>query len=146
MKGVPITNKSTGIVAQFGNEGIKKFVSDKAINKSLKNGYTEKQHYEAAELVLTRPDRDKDSNIKDVKYFDCATNVLGEDAVASIMVKNILQHGHHIYKIELQELNKPAELKTRNGTESSAGSKGSTQTSPSTVSRSSEEPSVESIQ
>ena len=156
LKGIPIKNKATGIVAQFGKEAVGKLVSDKAVKKTLSNGYNEKQHYEAAMnikqlyedavLTLQRPDRDNDPNIKDVKYFSCPTNVLGEDAVANIMVKNTLQHGHHIYTIELQELNKPAELKNQAANDSSAGSKGSTLNTRQDSTTIAEEPFNESIQ
>ena len=139
LKDIPIVNKATGIVAQVGKPGRNKPLSDKAINKSLENGYTLQQHIEAAmdikrlfedaQLAETRDDKNNEENVLSIKYFHCETNVGGEKAIARIMAKEILEFGHRIYTIELQELNKPAEVTGRTDNNPSAGSKDSVQMS-----------------
>ncbi len=139
LRSIPFINRETGIAAQISKKGVGKLVSDEALRKSIANGYTEQQHFEAASnikelyenatLAETRADKNQQADVLSIKYFHCNTEVLGKNAVARIMAKEIFEHGHKLYTIELQELNKPAELMTSDGTKSPAGSKGSTHTS-----------------
>ena len=136
LRGQPIINKATGIEAQLGTKGINKMVSNAAVDKSKANGFTEAQHLEAAEnikqlyeeaqLTRTEPDKNQKPNVLSIKRFHSDTRVGGEEAVAKITVKESIDAGHRIYSIELEELNKPAELKSDIG-HSPAGSRDSTQ-------------------
>ena len=46
--GKPITNENSGEVAILSNKGFKKMISDKAIQKSIDNGFTKAEHIVAA--------------------------------------------------------------------------------------------------
>ena len=156
--GKPITNKATGIIATIGTRGINEMLSNSNVDKSIRNGYSQSQHleaaanvkqlYEDASLTSIDPDRKKKKEgegLKSVKRFHCKTNVAGEDAVAKLTIKESFQHGHKIYAIELEELNKPTELKNRAESDSSAGSKGSTLKGNVSGTRDAEEPSNQNI-
>lgn len=119
--GKPITNKETGIVATFGTKGANKMVSNKAVDKTVKNGYSQHEHleavkdikrlYEDAGLSVQHEDRDKSPNILSIKRFRTnMTTVDGNPATAKITVKETKQNGHKIYSIELEALEKPSEL------------------------------------
>lgn len=119
--GKPITNKETGIVATFGTKGANKMVSNKAVDKTVKNGYSQHEHleavkdikrlYEDAGLSVQHEDRDKSPNILSIKRFRTnMTTVDGNPATAKITVKETRQNGHKIYSIELEALEKPSEL------------------------------------
>lgn len=115
--GQEIVNRETGIVATLGRRGINKMVSNRAVNKSLANGYSQSQHlqaakrikelYEQARLVAMRPDRNQDSNISSIKIFGCDIMVESKAAFASITVKESIVHGHKIYSVELMQLESP---------------------------------------
>ena len=123
--GKVITNKATGIKAVFNTDQINKMVSNTAVNKSLRNGYSQDQHLEAARnirqlfedsyLSSTDPDKNNDQNIKSIKRFKVDTTVEGENATALITVKESVQHGHRIYSVELEKLEKPVEKGERAG-------------------------------
>ncbi|MDY5519405.1 hypothetical protein [Campylobacter lanienae] len=49
--GIDITNKNDGRIAQISKTNISKMISDKAIQKSLNNGFSAKEHFEAVESV-----------------------------------------------------------------------------------------------
>ncbi|WP_086253656.1 PBECR2 nuclease fold domain-containing protein [Campylobacter sp. P091] len=49
--GIDITNKNDGRIAQVSKTNISKMISDKAIQKSLNNGFSAKEHFEAVESV-----------------------------------------------------------------------------------------------
>ena len=119
--GKPITNKETGIVATFDTKGANKMVSNKAVDKTVKNGYSQHEHleavkdikrlYEDAGLSVQHEDRDKYPNILSIKRFRTnMTTVDGNPATAKITVKETKQNGHKIYSIELEALEKPSEL------------------------------------
>ncbi len=158
LAGKPITNKETGIVAFINVTQINEMLSNRAVSKSTNNGFTQAQHlkatenikqlYEDATLSGTHPDRKKkqgSQGLKSIKIFHCDTEVLGEDAVAKLTVKESFQHGHRIYSIELEELNKPTALENRTENDSAVGSEDSTQKGNVSSSRYAEEPSAETI-
>ena len=137
LRGKPITNKATGIVATIGRTGIEKMVSNRAVEKSVSNGYTEAQHleatanikqlYEDATLTETTADKKNSPHLASIKRFHSNTTVGGEKSSAKITVKENIFDGHKIYSLELEELSKPAGLQNRTGTDSTAGSEDSTQ-------------------
>ena len=136
--GQNIKNKATGLVANFGTTGIKKMLSNKAVNKSVANGFTPEQHLEAARnirelfenavLSEQHSDRKNAPSIKAIDRFRCDTNVGGEKAVAKITVKETLVDGNKIYSVELEALEKPADLNENTRNSQSTGSNDSTET------------------
>ena len=136
--GQNIKNKATGLVANFGTTGIKKMLSNKAVNKSVANGFTPEQHLEAARnirelfanavLSEQHSDRKNAPSIKAIDRFRCDTNVGGEKAVAKITVKETLVDGNKIYSVELEALEKPADFNENTRNSQSTGSNDSTET------------------
>ena len=114
LRGKPIQNRSTGIVARLSSSAKGKLVSNKAAGKSRANGFTGRQHnalaaridvlYRQAELATSRPDRNGDVNIVSIKRFASALRFGKKRAVAWITVKESRQHGHHIYSVEAIKL------------------------------------------
>ncbi len=106
------TNKKFKITAHLNSRSIKKLDSGKALNKSLSNGFTESEHFEAASKVntlfqkATRMTSGKDKNgspdIISVKRFYADFKLKsGKKATAKITVKESKQNGHTIYSVEL---------------------------------------------
>lgn len=101
--------------ANISQKSIDKMGCDKALNKSLVNGFSVDEHYDAAErlgelfpttdLKRTDPDRNNDPNVRDMKRFrkDFIT-CEGKKASAWITVKDSAQHGNKLYTIEVMEL------------------------------------------
>lgn len=110
--GKDITNQSTGISAQVSQTSIAKMSSDKAVQKSLDNGFSAEQHFQAAkdiqnlyEKALLKQTRD------DTKHNDPAIKIhefvskVTDDTQALILVKESLdKDARRIYTLELQEL------------------------------------------
>ena len=130
IQGQEIINKETGIPAILNAKGINKMLSNAAVAKSQKNGYTQAQHLAAAENIkelyenatLTAADKKGDSNIASIKRFSVDTVVDNEKAHAKITVKESVLHGHRIYSVELEALEKPVEQVKRTDIVSSTGS------------------------
>jgi len=109
-RGKDFTNTRTGISARLSAAGANKLISNAAVEKSIANGFTAKQHneiaanvgalFEDASLVAQRPDRAGDVNIKSIKRFVTPITVDGKDAAAWITVKESIEHGHRIYSVE----------------------------------------------
>lgn len=108
------TNKATGIKARFGITGINKMLSNTAINKSIKNGYSRDEHldavedvvslYENAQLVSTEEDtKNKADNVLSIKRFIAEVEP-GKNA--KITVKESKKNGHRIYSLELEAIEK----------------------------------------
>ena len=105
----PIINKNTQEVAILTNNGIRKMISDKAIAKSVNNGFSEEQHFRAVEKVaelfknsvkaLSKADQ-KDKNLIIHRY-----NAPFENANALLTLKEYQENGKNIYSLELEELN-----------------------------------------
>lgn len=122
VQGKPIHNKATNTDAILSSTGIKKMLSDKAVNKSIANGFTEEEHLEAAEQIKSlfeeaelaeeRPDtKNNDSNVT-IKRYTSGTEVGKENkkAVAKITVKETVENGQRIYSVELEEITKPTDM------------------------------------
>ncbi|MDL0104305.1 PBECR2 nuclease fold domain-containing protein [Campylobacter felis] len=103
-----ITNESTGEKAILTNKGISKMLSDKAISKSLDNGFSREEHLRAVEVVdelfkrakkaLSKID-EKDKNLSIYRY-----NAPFENANALMTLKEYKQNGKRIYSLELESL------------------------------------------
>ena len=132
IQGKEIVNKETGIPAVLNAKGINKMLSNAAVAKSRKNGYTQAQHLEAVEniktlyenatLTETAEDKNGSPNIASIKRFSVDTVVGNEKAHAKITVKESVLHGHRIYSVELEALEKPVEQGKRTDIVSSTDS------------------------
>ncbi len=111
LQGGTFENRETKIRARLSSTGAGKLISNPAVRKSMANGFTAPQHNEMAAnidrlftdavLAESRPDKNKDPNIKSIKRF-VAPMALGneENAAAWITVKESTEHGHRIYSVE----------------------------------------------
>ena len=114
LRGKPIVNKATGICARLSSSARGKLVSNKATGKSKANGFSQQQHnaivariaeiYEAAVLIVSRPDRTGDANILSIKRFATKVKFGRQLAGAWITVKESKLHGHHVYSVEAIKL------------------------------------------
>ncbi|ENB4015397.1 hypothetical protein ABHN87_001799, partial [Campylobacter upsaliensis] len=103
-----ITNENTGEKAILTNKGISKMLSDKAIQKSINNGFSREEHLRAVEVVdelfkrakkaLSKID-EKDKNLSIYRY-----NAPFENANALMTLKEYKQNGKRIYSLELESL------------------------------------------
>ena len=114
--GKPVTNKKTGMSATINRVQRDKLTSGKAVGKSIKNGFTPKEHFAAAAnikqlfenavLLESRSDRNKDANIKAIHLFGVPVDFDGKEGAAFILVKESIQHGGRIYTLELSGIKK----------------------------------------
>ena len=110
LRGKAYVNRQTGIEARLASKGAGKLISNDAVGKTLRNGFTARQHnalaakidilFENAMLAEDRPDKDGDPNIKSIKRFVCPVAIGTVDAAAWITVKESTEHGHRIYSVE----------------------------------------------
>ncbi|MCR2099662.1 DUF3519 domain-containing protein, partial [Campylobacter upsaliensis] len=110
-----ITNESTGIKARIGIRELNKISSDKAITKSLDNGFSREEHFEASKHLDTLfkkailREKHKDSkgreNIAAVYRFESVY----KNANAKITVLEKIEGNNKIYTLELESL-EPAPL------------------------------------
>lgn len=118
VRGKDLVNKATGIKAILSSEGIGKMTSGPAIKKSVDNGFTGDQHFEAvkrikelfneAKLVKTHPDKNGDKNVTMKRFVAQDEMKDGTKFDALITLKETVEHGHRIYSLELDEINKAA--------------------------------------
>ncbi|HEC1580291.1 TPA: hypothetical protein R1X62_000808 [Campylobacter upsaliensis] len=103
-----ITNENTGEKAILTNKGISKMLSDKAISKSVDNGFSVSEHFEAVRVVdelFKRAKRafskrdEKDKNLSIYHY-----NAPFKNANALMTLKEYKQNGKRIYSLELENL------------------------------------------
>ena len=101
------TNISSNIHVRFSKNSISKLSSDKAIKKSIVNGFSIKDHFEAAknikelfenaELFGKFKDRDNDPNIIAMYRFQIPVKM----GFAYITTKEVKIHGNRMYSIEI---------------------------------------------
>lgn len=114
LRNISITNKETGIVASFGVNGINKMLSNKAVGKSIENGFTREDHlravenikklFEEAHLYSTKSDtKNNAANVLSIKRF---ISPIDHEKEAYITVKESLNNGHRIYSLELEGIKK----------------------------------------
>jgi phage-related protein (TIGR01555 family) len=109
-----LENKETGIVAQINSDQRAKIVSNVAIEKSEKNGFTREQHYAVATIIdklfnvavkiKSAPDKEGDPNVKIIDRFAAPFKAGDAKGYARLLVKETLQHGNKIYTLELDTL------------------------------------------
>ena len=106
------TNKESGIDSNFSARSIGKLGSDKAVNKSVLNGYTTQEHFEAAmqikqlyessDFIARFSDDRNDPNVIAMNRFQIAIILsTGKKAFAYITTKEVKFHGNRTYTIEL---------------------------------------------
>ena len=116
LAGKDLVNLQTSINAQINSEQRCKIVSNKAVKKTIMNGFIAIQHYavatsikivwENAIMVSNNTDRKGDKNITSIKRFEAQIIIDDEPAIAYITVKESVEYGHRIYSLELQEIKK----------------------------------------
>ncbi|WP_261517796.1 LPD3 domain-containing protein [Campylobacter lanienae] len=105
-----VSKNIDGREVKFTKRSLEKMTSGKAINKSLDNGFTREEHYEAAQNILeifktakfveTQPPKNGSPDILGVhKYMGKYKN-----ANIKITIKEIKDNGNRFYSIELLEL------------------------------------------
>ena len=119
-RNLDIVNKSTGETARITKDGAGKMVSDKAIAKSIANGFSADEHlqavseikslFENGELIRVAPDKKGSADIQAIKHFWIRRQ---DGSYANILVKQYTDARipQKIYTLELQELKKPSDLK-----------------------------------
>jgi len=107
-------SNGNGITAHFNSRSIKKMTSDKALNKSLENGFTKSQHFETvsrapnlfktSKLVSVQKDKNDSDNVLSIKRLSADFKLKsGKKATAYFTVKETKQNGHTLYSIELKK-------------------------------------------
>lgn len=107
-----IVNKKINMKVRFSKNSLGKVSSDKAITKSVVNGFSVQEHFEAladlktifetADFAGSFPDRNNDPNViamhrlrKDI------TLISGKNAVAYMTLKEVKKEGNRFYTMEL---------------------------------------------
>ena len=112
-----LPNEATGISASISSEGLNKMMSGAAIKKSIDNGFTPQEHFEAvgnvaalfrkSKLIAVRPDeKHNDPNVTIKRFVAQDTLKDGKEADFLFTLKETQEHGHRIYSLELDEINK----------------------------------------
>lgn len=109
-----IINEQTQAIAQISNKGLKKMMSDKAILKSITNGFTKEEHfaiakdienlYKRAKHIATQDDlKGNDTNLKIHRYIN---EVVINEKPAKVLItaKEYLENGKKIYSVELDKI------------------------------------------
>ncbi|EMZ37735.1 hypothetical protein C826_01815 [Helicobacter bilis WiWa] len=109
-----IINEQTQAIAQISNKGLKKMMSDKAILKSITNGFTKEEHfaiakdienlYRQAKHIATQDDlKGNDTNLKIHRY---SNEVVINEKPAKVLItaKEYLENGKKIYSVELDKI------------------------------------------
>ena len=114
LSGRDLVNAETGIKARINTEQRRKILSGPAVKKTVRNGFSARQHFAAASkieaawnkatLVETEADRGGHKNIASIKRFAASLSIDGDPASAYITVKESTEHGHRIYSLELTEI------------------------------------------
>ena len=115
-----LPNDATGISATISSAGLNKMISGKAIGKSIDNGFTVQEHFEAvgnivelfkkSKLIVVHADEKHNDPKLKIKRFVAQDNLKsGKKIDALITVKESYQNGHRIYSLELNEINKASQ-------------------------------------
>ena len=104
-------NKETGLVASISQTEINKISHPKAVNKSIKNGYTKEEHFEVAKdraplyenatLKTIHKDSKKRVNIPNIYRFNIDISVNDKNTNAKITAFEKIEGKNKIYTIEL---------------------------------------------
>lgn len=110
-------NRSTKVKAVLNRQGAYKMLSEKAVSKSVENGFTVQEHITAAasvlklftnaELLVSHSDQKGRAQFAAIERYGAPVILAdGELAEAYITVRENTEHGRRIYSIELLELQK----------------------------------------
>lgn len=112
--GTPFVNDETGIEAEINNRQRGKITSGKAQRKSRESGFSTGVHnYVAAHIrrlfkhavhIGDYRDKNASDDILAIKRFVCPVRIKGVEAFAYMTVKELKQHGHKIYTLELDTI------------------------------------------
>ncbi len=115
-KGETFVNEESGVNAKMSGVSYRKMTSNTAVDKSVKNGFTARQHNEAvvnikklfeqSHLLVERGDKNGDPNVLAIRRFACPILVDGKMSIAWITTKESLERGNKVYSIEMVELKK----------------------------------------
>lgn len=117
-KNVMLENIETGLKASYNNTGAGKLISQKAVDKSIKNGFSQEEHFtiashiqevfKNANLVSIEPDRDSDlnDNVTEVRRYAVEFNLNGKKGFALMTVKLNKDSTKKLYALELNYLTK----------------------------------------
>ena len=104
-----IINKNTQETARLTNNGLRKMLSDKAIQKSINNGFTQDEHIRAVQQVNTLFENSvkahSETDSTDKKLIIHRYNAPFENANALLTLKEYKSNGKNLYSLELEELN-----------------------------------------
>lgn len=119
IKNIDITHKS-GIVARLSSTGIDKMLSDKAIQKSLDNGFTKEQHFNAvadierlfknSDFSHTEAPKNQSADIVGIHRYINSQDLQEQNAQALITLKESVENGNRIYSVELEGLTHPSSV------------------------------------
>lgn len=119
IKNIDITHKS-GIVARLSSTGIDKMLSDKAIQKSLDNGFSQEQHFSAvadierlfknSDFSHTEAPKNQSADIVGIHRYINAQDLQDQNAQALITLKESVENGNRIYSVELEGLAHPSSV------------------------------------
>ena len=111
-----LPNDATGVPARISSTGLDKMISGPALKKSIENGFTAEQHFEAVEkiaglykkarLIKSHPDKNGAPNVTIRRFVAQDALKDGTKYDALITAKETIEHGRRIYSLELDELNK----------------------------------------
>ncbi|WP_213243998.1 hypothetical protein, partial [Campylobacter vulpis] len=119
LKNKDLEHKS-GIIARLSSVGIEKMLSDKAIQKSVNNGFSEAQHFEAvrdierlfknSDFVRSENPKNASKDIKAVHRYINTNDLKEQNASVLMTLKESFQNGNRIYSLELEGLTRPDNL------------------------------------
>ena len=120
-QGENIKNIQDGTIARYGSVGRNKMISNKAREKSLKNGFTPQEHntaaanivilYEYGRKIIERPDRKGNIDVR-IRYYETCIEFFpsGKRGYAQIMMKMSNIEGNKLYTIELAGIKNKSDL------------------------------------
>lgn len=119
IKNIDITHKS-GIIARLSSTGIDKMLSDKAIQKSLDNGFSQEQHFSAvadierlfknSDFSHTEAPKNQSADIVGIHRYINSQDLQAQNAQALITLKESIENGNRIYSVELEGLTHPSSV------------------------------------
>ncbi|EAH7984891.1 hypothetical protein EP607_07065, partial [Campylobacter upsaliensis] len=114
LKGKVVENENNALKASISSEGINKMISVKAVDKSIKNGFSKEEHFISVENVLNlfkisqfvRSEKANNGSADIINYhkFNADFSINKKPTRAKITIKESYEGGNKIYSLELLEL------------------------------------------